>query len=163
MRKAKLWALAGLPFVLAACGGGDEAAMEEAPEIEMTEPAVPVEPAGEMAGMASTITMQALGESGASGEITVTPQGTQAEVMVRLTGLQEGEHPGHIHSGTCDNIGGVVAPLQPITAGADGTGTMTTTVDVDPATLLNGQHVIQYHQAGGGPGIVCGQLTGHSM
>ena len=68
--------------------------------------------------------MQPLNNSGISGEATLTPQGSQLQVMVRLTGLaQGGEHPGHIHSGTCDAPGPVVTPLQPISAGADGTET----------------------------------------
>ena len=89
----------------------------------------------DMGAMATTVTMQPLQDSGVTGEATLTPMGGQTQVMVRLTGRSgEGEHPGHIHPGTCDSVGGVVAPLQPITAGADGTGTMTTTVDVDANT-----------------------------
>lgn len=163
MSKAKLWVLLGLPVLLVGCGG-EEAEMEEAPEVAVMEPATdPAAAPMDMGAMASTITMQPLQNSGVTGEATVTPQGAQTEVMVRLTGAPEGEHPGHIHSGTCDAVGGVVQPLQPITVGADGTGTMTTSVAVDPNTVMNGQHVIQYHQAGGGPGIVCGNITAHQM
>ncbi len=163
MRKAKLWALAGLPVLLAACAG-DDADMDDTAEV-MTDAAVPVAeaPMADMGMMAGMVTMQALDGSGVSGEATITPEGADTQVMVRLTGLTEGEHPGHIHSGTCDAVGGVVQPLQPITVGADGTGTMTTTVALDPNTVMNGQHVIQYHQAGGGPGVVCGPIPAHAM
>lgn len=166
MRKANLWVLAGMSVMLAACGGGDDVAVQTE-EMPMTEPAVPVtDPAmgGSMGAMATTVTMQPLRDSGVTGEATVTPQGAQTEVMVRLTGLQAGgEHPGHIHAGTCDNVGAMVAPLQPITAGDDGTGTMTATAEIDPNAAMDGNHVVQYHQAGGGPGIVCGPIMAHQM
>lgn len=169
MTKAKLWALAGLPFLLAGCGGEDSA--EDSSEMVVTDTAaapaaMPMDTgamAGGAGGMATNVTMQALNNSGVSGEATLTPQGSQLQVMVRLTGLQQGEHPGHIHAGTCDAPGSAVVPLQPITAGGDGSGTMTTTVEVDPNTAMNGQHIIQYHQAGGGPGVVCGAIPQHQM
>lgn len=160
MTRAKLWALAGLPVLLVGCGGGQDAAVEEMPDMAITDTAEPME----MGAMATTVTLQPTQDSGVTGEGTLTPQGAEMQVMVRLTGLTEGgEHPGHIHSGTCDAVGPVVVPLQPITGGADGTGTMTATVQVDPNTVLAGQHVIQYHQAGGGPGITCGDIVAHQM
>jgi hypothetical protein len=84
-------------------------------------------------------------------------------VMVRLTGTPGNtSHNGHIHSGRCDSIGGVVQPLQPITTDAAGTGTMTTTVDLPPMAVMDGQHVIVYHTVAGPPGA-CAEIPQHTM
>ncbi|MEX2584612.1 MAG: hypothetical protein WD766_15190 [Gemmatimonadota bacterium] len=159
-------ALIGLPLVLAlvACAGDaddDIAVIDETEEVmpQMTEPATPMpEPAA-----AQTASFEPVGDSGISGEATVTDRGQQTEIMVRLTGAEAGEHPGHIHSGTCASIGGVVQPLESITADATGTGTMTTTVELPAMTVMNGEHVIAYHPVGGGPPATCAQIPTHAM
>lgn len=123
-------------------------------------------PAAHPAGMGSTMALQPLGGSGVSGEATLTERDAQSEVMVRLTGSQPNvTHQGHIHEGTCENLGPVVAPLQPVTTDGQGSGTSTSTVDLGIANVMNGRHVISYHEAGGNPGrpITCGQILGHQM
>lgn len=160
MKTSRLWTLAGLPLLLAACGGE----VEEA-DVALEDPAVVVAPAPMdtgMAGMVNTVALQPLNDSGTTGEATLNPMDGQVQVMVRLMGAPEGERPGHIHSGTCDNLGGVVQPLEPVVVGADGTGTSTSTVPLDMATLTGGQHVINYHGEGGTP-IACGPITAHQM
>jgi hypothetical protein len=83
--------------------------------------------------------------------------------MVRLTGTPGNTtHNGHIHSGRCDSVGGVVQPLQPISTDAAGTGTMTTTVDLAPMTVMDGQHVIVYHSVPGPP-AACAEIPQHTM
>lgn len=172
MKSSKAWLGLPLALFLAACGGDTE----QIEDTDLTQGTAEVTPPATEPGMAApmggatmaaapqTASFQALQDSGVTGEATLTPRDQQVEVMVRLTGAPgAGEHPGHIHSGTCDNIGGVVQPLDPITTDATGSGTMTTTVDLPPMTVMNGQHVISYHAAGGGPPITCAQIPMHAM
>lgn len=114
-------------------------------------------------GIGETLQLQPLDGSGVGGEVTVADRGEQTEVMVRLTGAPaNGSHPGHVHTGTCEALGGVVQPLDPITTDGTGTGSMTTNVSVAPMTLMNGQHIVVYHGTGGRP-IACANIPGHTM
>lgn len=171
MKPTRRWLLAVLPFALAACGGDEEVELEGDAGMEA---AAPMDTAmGGMAGMdhggagvPTVVALQAVGGSNAGGQATVTGAGAETRIEVQLTGAGEGAHAGHIHSGTCDNIGPPVQPLQELTAGADGSGMVTTTVAIDPATVMNGQHSVQYHQSGApnpGPGIACGTIPQHTM
>lgn len=150
-----------LPLAFVACEAEEEIDTEFGSETEAIAPeTMPVE---EPAASMGAIQMQPLGDATVNGTATVNAAGTGTEVTVQLTGLTQGEHPGHIHQGTCASPGSVVTPLQPITAGADGTGSMTTTVELDPTTVRDGQHIILYHPVGGGPPIVCGEIPQHAM
>ncbi len=164
MNGSRRWLALPLVLLLGACGADET----EETEIVIEEPATMAPaaeaPAGGMGGMGVTAQMAEAGGSGAGGEVTVTDRGAETEVMVRLTGTEGGgTHPGHIHAGTCAAPGEVVQPLTEITTDATGTGTMTTTVAVAPASVMDGQHVVQYHQAGGGPGIACAAIPQHGM
>jgi hypothetical protein len=115
-----------------------------------------------MGGMATTVALTAVGESGVSGELILTPAGGETEVSVTLSGLEPNStHPGHIHEGTCSAPGSVVAPLGEITADATGSGTMTTSVPVATATVTAGNHIVQYHGEGMAP-IACAEIV-HTM
>jgi hypothetical protein len=159
-----------LGVLLSACGTDDDRVATTLPgDTIVGAPATPpgtlpgqtMDPA--MAGMAATVQLQPLGDSGVGGEAVITDRGAQVEVMVRLTGTPGNTtHPGHIHSGTCANVGGVVQALEPITTGADGAGTMTTQVDLAPMSVMDGQHVVVYHAAGGQP-ATCGEIPAHRM
>ena len=162
MKRNRGWLLLALPIALAACGGE-----EETDTALLTDTATAARPAEStadpaMAAMPTTVALQAVGTSGASGQATVTPNAGQTQVQVQLTGATPGPHPGHIHSGTCAAIGPVVHALPEITAGADGSGSAEATVPLDANTVLNGQHLISYHGEGGAP-IACGELTAHTM
>lgn len=176
MKLSKLWLVAGFPLVFAACAG-EEAEVAEEPLAEgPVAVAVPVTPPTNMpmdTGMAgatmpaggNTVQLMAVNQSDHTGEATLTTMGEQTQVMVQLTGPTDRTHPGHIHTGTCDNPGPVVVPLEEITT-ADGTGMATATVDVPIATVMNGQHIVQYHDPAGGQPIACGnipQMTGAAM
>lgn len=167
MRRSRTGGLALLafaPFALVACGGADteemaDDAMEEAPP-----PAAEAPPATDAAS-STMVQVMPLNESGASGEVEIRASGEGTELRVVLRGAGEGVHQGHIHTGTCDAPGGVVAPLEAITADTEGTGEATTTVDVPMMTVMNGSHIVLYHQAGGEPGapIACAAIPGHTM
>ncbi|MBW3655679.1 MAG: hypothetical protein KY444_06205 [Gemmatimonadetes bacterium] len=164
-----------IPFALvalAACGGGgDEGAAPATTDTVASTTAAPP-PGGDTtpAAMADsahdsasnpTVQMAQRGNSGISGQAQFMDHGAgQTMVTVTLTGPGSGTHPGHIHSGTCDNLGPVVMPLQAVER-ANGNGTSTSTVEVPIATVMNGQHVVNYH-AGTGANpmapVSCGQI-----
>lgn len=129
---------------------GDGMAMEPAPM-----PAAGMDqPPG---GLGETLQLQPLRDSGVRGEVTIADRGQQTEIMVRLTGASaNGQHPGHIHSGSCDAPGGVVQALEPISTDATGTGTMTTNVELAPQMVMDGQHIVVYHGTGGAPATCAG-------
>lgn len=170
MRSTRLWALAALPFALAACGGADEeVAVGDADGVAVVpaEGAAPVTPMPADTGMgattpvAGTVTMNPVGTSGVSGQAQFMEHGgTETMVMVNLTAQGNSTHSGHIHQGTCDAPGEVVVPLQDITL-ANGTGSSSSTIQVPLATVMNGQHIVAYHEsAGENPGapVVCGAI-----
>jgi hypothetical protein len=95
-------------------------------------------------------------------------------------------HPGHIHSGTCDELGDVVFPLEDATSGgAMGTpmagmdaGAMATpgagmggetyrsVTEVEAALddILAAEHAINFHESAENieTYVACGDLTGHA-
>lgn len=171
MKLSRSFGLLALPLVVAACGGGegengedqtaigDSATMSAAPADTTT--AAWGDTADGHGAALMTVQLATVQNSGVSGEATLTEQGGEVQVSVRLTGLKgTGAHPGHVHQGTCDNLGSVVAPLPSVTPGADGTGTATGTAAVAMNTAMNGQHVVNYHLPDGKP-AACGAITGH--
>ncbi|MBW3571973.1 MAG: hypothetical protein KY467_12790 [Gemmatimonadetes bacterium] len=179
MKPTRLWALAALPLALAACGGDEavEEGTDTAVAVPTTETGAVAAPAPGDTGMAGatsaghTVSMNPAGNSGVSGQAQLMEHGQgQTMVMVNLTGQGNSTHSGHIHSGTCDALGPVVAPLQDVTL-TNGTGSSSSTVQVPLATVMNGQHIVAYHTTSGdnaGAPAVCGQIpaggsTGQAM
>jgi hypothetical protein len=164
MMKTRYCLLLALPLALGACAGDDEAEVDDL-GLESADAPATMEPPSdmpEMGGMATTVPLTAVGESGVSGEVILTPAGGETEVSVTLSGLEPNStHPGHIHEGTCSAPGSVVAPLGEITADATGSGTMTTTAPVATATVTAGNHIVQYHGEGMAP-IACAEIV-HTM
>jgi hypothetical protein len=157
-----------LPFALAACAPADD----EAPVDEAGAPAETPAPTTPPAATTGMDEMQAaftpIGESTLGGEVRIDDEndGQATRVAVTITGSTAGAvHQGMIHSGTCDAPGGVVAQLDPITIGEDGTGTATTTANVATMTVANGSHIVVYHAADGSPGapVVCAAIPAHTM
>ena len=111
--------------------------------------------------MGSAVTMNAVGTSGVTGQAQIMEHGQgQTMVTVNLTAQGNSTHSGHIHTGTCDAPGAVVVPLQDVTL-ANGTGSASSTIDVPLATVMNGQHIVAYHQGQGaeaGAPVVCGAI-----
>jgi hypothetical protein len=159
-----------LPLVLLApaCNGDDDRTVDTVgmTDTMMMGTGTTQDPAMSPQTMGSTIALQAVGGSGITGEATLTESGQQTQIMVRLMGSQpNATHQGHIHEGTCANVGSVVVALDPITVDAQNMGSSTTTVDVPIHTVANGQHLIAYHEAGGTPGapVACGEVPAHTM
>lgn len=167
-RTIRKLALLAFPLMMVGCEADDPTVdtMGTADTTAMaTSPATGMD-TGAAQGMASTVALQPLAESGVSGEATLTETGQQMQVMVRLVGSEpDARHEGHIHQGTCDDIGPVVVPLQPVQVDAQGSGTSTSTVDLPMQDAADGQHLISYHAAGGSPGppVTCGEIPAHVM
>lgn len=92
--------MAALLVVLAlpGCGGGEEEAAAGAEELTLT--------LAEQAG------------SGQSGTATLTADGDErTRVVVALSNPPGPSQPSHVHSGTCDDIGAVVEPLESVEGG----------------------------------------------
>jgi len=67
---------------------------------------------------ALTLTLAEQKDSGQSGTATLTADGdAQTRVVVELSNPPGPAQPSHIHSGTCDDIGPVVAPLESVEDG----------------------------------------------
>ena len=161
MKRFKLLPLLALPLLLLGCADEPEVETIETDVIEAPLDApMAEEPMGAM-GEAVTADFVALQGMGHEGQIMLTPMGNQTQVMVQLSGPEEGVHEGHIHTGSdCDNLGNVVVPLEPVTVGANQMGTTTSTVDLAPAMVMDGNHLVAYHVAGGDPGqpVVCAEI-----
>jgi hypothetical protein len=171
MKATRLWALAALPFALTACGGGDDEAAEGTAtdtttatmsmDSATTTPMATDTGMGGAQAMGGAVTMNAVGNSGVTGQAQFMDHAQgQTMVTVNLTAQGNTTHSGHIHTGTCDAPGDVVAPLQDITL-ANGTGSSSSTVPAPLATVMNGQHIVAYHaSSGANPGapVVCAQI-----
>jgi hypothetical protein len=145
----------------AACAPDDTQPADAVPEL--TTPATTPETPGVAAAPADqavTANITPLAGSGITGEVLIEPAADATHVSVTLHGAEAGQHQGHIHTGTCAQPGGVVAPLEPVTLSDAGHGTAMATVDVPAATLRDGRHIVVYHEAGGSPGapVACAEI-----
>ena len=82
--------LLALPLALAACGGDDADTAETPADSAIAAINAPSADPNDMAGMASTLALQPMGGSRATGQATVTPNGQQTQVQVQLSGLTPG-------------------------------------------------------------------------
>ncbi len=162
MRTLRLFgafALAGLVGACAPEAEPDEFETEPATEAPAPAPA----PADEMD---QPIQMTSVGASQVTGEVRLEEEDDGMQVTVHLRNSTDGAvHKGHIHSGTCESPGAPVAPLQDITIGSNGEGEAESDVEVPMATLMDGQHIVAYHEANADPGapVVCAAIPGHQM
>ena len=163
MKLTRLLSLAAVPLVMLACAPADDEPEILEDDVAFEEPVVVEEPA---AGMEmATLDFTALGDMGHEGQVQLMPMGNQTQIMVTLSGPEAGMHAGHIHTGTCDNIGSVVVPLETVDVPENAPGSSTSTVDIPAATVMNGQHLVAYHVAGGDPGapVVCANIPMQMM
>ncbi|HSJ24674.1 MAG TPA: hypothetical protein VK929_08415 [Longimicrobiales bacterium] len=139
---------------LAACGTDDAG---DPPPIDQ-----PAPPAEAPAQPAETVTADfgPLDGSGIDGFLTVDASGDQAVITVSLSNAPEGVYQGHVHGGTCADRTRAITPLEPVSVGVDGSGSSVSTVDMAAETLLDGNHIVVYHEAGGSPGasVTCAEI-----
>ena len=168
MKLAKPCALLALTLAAGACGerGGEDGTRgADSAAAAMAADSAPTPGAAE-AGT-TEVPFAAVGGSGVSGGATLSEQGEQVQVTVRLAGLPpNSSHSGHVHEGTCAAPGSPVAPLLDVAADASGSGTSTSLVPLPMSTVMDGRHVVAYHQAAGddpGPPVVCGAVPAQRM
>ncbi len=102
----------------------------------------------------TTLQMKAVEGSKVTGTAVLTESGNGVMVSVKLSGFDPNtKHDGHIHTGTCEAQGGVVVPLNAITADASGAGSADTTeTTMTFAQVADGKHYVQYHASSNPPG-----------
>lgn len=104
-----------------------------------------------------TVTLNMQNDSGQDGVAELREENGQLVVEISVTPGAEGvAQPAHIHSGSCDNLGSIVYPLENLTS-----GTSTTTLEVSMAELLGQLPLaINGHKSGEEVGvyITCGEL-----
>ena len=103
--------------------------------------------------------LEAQGESGVSGVVNVTPQGSGAAFAVHVMGTA-GTYTMHVHQGSCADTteSAVVADLGTVTVTEGGMVDHDATASVAADSLLNGQHFVGLHRQGSGPHIACANL-----
>jgi hypothetical protein len=109
------------------------------------------------ASTAVTVKLNELNGSGMSGTATLTAVGDkQTRVVITATGAT-GDHPAHIHAGTCDNLN--PNPLFPLN-NVDKNGNSDTTIDVALAQLMGGGFAINVHKSAQEIGVyvMCGNI-----
>ena len=105
------------------------------------------------------IPISELNGSGVSGDATLTDNGDGTTTIDVLVDGAVGDHPIHLHSGTCAELGDVVVPLTDV--GADGSSV--TIVPVPLATIQDpeiGPHSINIHLSAEeiGTYVACGDI-----
>ncbi|HEX5727752.1 MAG TPA: hypothetical protein VFX98_19935 [Longimicrobiaceae bacterium] len=181
MRASKLWLVMALPLALAACGGGDEGETGD-PDNATSEGEATVGagtggpgdtaagdsgmPAAHAPGAMGAATLAALNNSGITGEASLSTQGDRTQVVLNLRNARpSATHQAHIHNGTCEALGQVVAQLTPVQTDATGFGTSTSSVGDPLDRFTGGAFVVAAHVAGGAPGVpvTCGPIQAHQM
>lgn len=154
-----------LVVLLGACAGTDDAADPVAGDttLSTTPAAIPAATPGQDSA-ANRIAFTPVGTATLAGDIAVDSEGNGTRIDVTIRNSTDGAvHKGHVHSGTCSTIGGVVAPLEDVTIDGDRDGDARTVVQIPMMTVMDGQHIVAYHEAGGTPGapVVCAAIPGH--
>lgn len=103
--------------------------------------------------------LRPLGGSAVQGQWKMAPLGNDTRVDVLLTSNDRATYPGAIHNGSCEVIGEVVAPLQPVTTalGPESSEWTTSTVTIPIFNMVKGDHVMVFHTADGTP-VACGHI-----
>jgi plastocyanin len=89
---------------------------------------------------------------------------TAASPAASLGDITNVAHPAHIHTGSCANLGDIVAPLNDVAlvGGSDRVGASVTPVDMKIADILASPHAIMAHASAENLGayIACADLKG---
>lgn len=157
-------ALLSLTLFLGACGGEKEAAMDSASSTAVS--GMMDSSSNMTSNMSSTMPMTmmlaSMNNSGATADVALSAVGEQSSVAVNLMGAAANAVlKAHVHSGTCEAQGPVVAPLDSLMTDASGHATTSTMLDLPMNTLANGQHYIQVHAPDGQP-TACGNVSMHN-
>ena len=87
------------------------------------------------------VPLEELNSSGVNGDATLTDNGDGTTTIDVLVDGASGDHPIHLHAGTCEELGEIVVPLTNV----DADGASITDVPLDLATIQSAQHSINIH------------------
>jgi hypothetical protein len=119
-----------------------------------------------LAQTAARAALNATGGTRVMGASTLTAQGGQTVVVVRITGAPANStHVNHIHTGSCEAEGGIAYPLTDLRTNAQGEATAVTQVNASLATILAGRHYVNVHAGPTlpSPGATCGNIIAGSL
>lgn len=153
-----------LILVLGACAGDDDATDAVGRDTTISTSPATIPAGTPPAADPNRLAFTPVGGSALAGDVSVEGDDAGTVVQATIRSSTDGAvHKGHVHSGTCSSIGGVVAPLDDIRIGGDGSGSAESKLQLPMATVMNGQHVVAYHAAGGTPGApaVCAAVPAH--
>jgi hypothetical protein len=153
---------------MACAGPAEEEAVVVDPAVApATPPAMGTTDVDTMVHSQQMVPLSPLRGSGVSGEAMFASSGQGTQVTLRVMGAPgAGTHASHVHRGTCEQQGPVVAPVGDVTVDATGTGSVDATLDLPMNTVMNGQHYIQAHESGSpspGQPVTCGNIPVHTM
>lgn len=91
--------------------------------------------------------------SGVTGSVNFRAVGEQTEVSLNVSGITAGNQQlqGSVVQGTCEQHGAEVAPVGPVPVGAGNIATLTDTVPLPIAALLNGGNALLIKGQNAGP------------
>lgn len=140
-RSAALALATAASFALVACSGGDTSQQQQAS----------ASGSGSVSGSQYSGSVSAKNESGMQGHVIVSAGSDALTIKLEVLGLKGGtQYPTHLHSGTCEEGGDVVAELNSPTVASVGLGSSLT--ELSPDTMQAGQpYFVQLHQPDGTP------------
>jgi hypothetical protein len=98
---------------------------------------------GDFAGArALTLDLAAQNGSGQSGMARLTADGEKTHIVVEVANAPEVAQQSHVHKGTCDEIGDVVAPLENVVDGK-----AESVVDMSLPELRRGGLIVHAHKS----------------
>jgi hypothetical protein len=80
--------------------------------------------------------------SGQSGTAELTADGDKTRIVVELANAPDFPQPSHVHRGTCDEIGDVLAPLENVVDGR-----AESVIDLSLAELRRGGLIVHAHKS----------------
>jgi hypothetical protein len=146
-----IWLAPALGLLACSKSKTDQTGMQSAAAVDTPPPA----PAPVTAMLASK------NNSRLTGTVVLTASGDSTSVALTLHGGRSGTtYSSHVHFGTCEQPGGVVAALTGVKVGADGSGTSTTMVATSTLNAARQEHgslLAQAHLPNGTP-AACGDI-----
>lgn len=138
-RSAATVLLTAASLAVLACSGGDSAQQEQASASESA------------SGSQYSASVSSKNDSGMQGHVMVSAGSDSLTIKLEVLGLQGGtEYPAHLHSGTCEEGGEVVADLNSPTVASVGLGSSLT--ELSPDAMEAGQsYFVQLHLPDGTP------------
>jgi hypothetical protein len=162
-------------FVLAGCPRGGEPAPDTESTIrpgagtvwgeEATPPDDPAAPRPVHLAGAATIVgdLTPIGGSGVTGSMTIRAEGARTLVSIEMSGAPADAPTvvAAVHEGTCATLGREIARLDPLPVQQTRIVSEADTLDVAPATVMNGRNVLVVRSAraaAGAPALACAAI-----